>query len=229
MASDRPAKAPRVPLAALALVALSACGEAPPAVDVNRVVVLHAPAPVDTSQDADRDGIPLGVDRCPDRAEDIDGWVDGDGCPDKDDDQDGIPDDVDRCPRRSGGPSRDPAEHGCVVQILEPPVSEGVLSFFFAPNERELSEADKAKLRDWSRFIAAGDRIEVVGYASGDEDDPDAIGVGRAESARTALVAVGIPEARISIRGATSDTFIPEQSAAGGRYKRRVEMRSLEE
>jgi hypothetical protein len=48
--------------------------------------------------DADHDGIPDDVDRCPDEAEDRDGFEDDDGCPDPDNDHDGIADAADKCP-----------------------------------------------------------------------------------------------------------------------------------
>jgi pimeloyl-ACP methyl ester carboxylesterase len=43
----------------------------------------------------------MGVDVCPDAAEDIDGYQDEDGCPDPDNDGDGIPDESDACPNES--------------------------------------------------------------------------------------------------------------------------------
>ncbi|MFH1844974.1 MAG: thrombospondin type 3 repeat-containing protein [bacterium] len=42
--------------------------------------------------DTDRDGIPNRKDRCPDEAEDRDGFQDLDGCPEPDNDGDGVPD-----------------------------------------------------------------------------------------------------------------------------------------
>jgi large repetitive protein len=48
--------------------------------------------------DADHDGVPDDVDRCPLVPEDRDGFEDADGCPDPDNDKDGIMDDVDKCP-----------------------------------------------------------------------------------------------------------------------------------
>lgn len=51
-----------------------------------------------TTQDRDEDGIEDKVDACPDAAEDMDGFEDGDGCPEFDNDQDGLPDDADKCP-----------------------------------------------------------------------------------------------------------------------------------
>lgn len=57
----------------------------------------NKPAPVPL--DADNDGIMGEVDRCPNQAEDFDGFEDQDGCPDYDDDHDGVPDARDACPR----------------------------------------------------------------------------------------------------------------------------------
>lgn len=49
--------------------------------------------------DRDHDGIADHRDKCPEAAEDKDGFHDEDGCPDPDDDGDGIADIDDRCPR----------------------------------------------------------------------------------------------------------------------------------
>ncbi len=51
-----------------------------------------------TRPDADKDGIPLKHDRCPDAQEDWDSFRDDDGCPDPDDDADGVADVDDACP-----------------------------------------------------------------------------------------------------------------------------------
>jgi outer membrane protein OmpA-like peptidoglycan-associated protein len=52
-------------------------------------------------RDADRDGIPDDVDQCPTLAEDMDGFMDADGCPDQDNDGDGIQDMNDDCPAQA--------------------------------------------------------------------------------------------------------------------------------
>ncbi|PKN56182.1 MAG: hypothetical protein CVU56_17505 [Deltaproteobacteria bacterium HGW-Deltaproteobacteria-14] len=51
--------------------------------------------------DSDGDGLADGDDGCPEAAEDVDGFEDGDGCPDPDDDGDGIADAADACPREA--------------------------------------------------------------------------------------------------------------------------------
>jgi outer membrane protein OmpA-like peptidoglycan-associated protein/opacity protein-like surface antigen len=50
------------------------------------------------NKDRDNDGFENKYDRCPDEAEDRDGYMDEDGCPDPDNDGDGIPDTEDNCP-----------------------------------------------------------------------------------------------------------------------------------
>ncbi len=56
------------------------------------------PRPPQTPPDTDHDGIPDAHDRCPEQAEDFDGFEDADGCPEDDNDNDGILDASDRCP-----------------------------------------------------------------------------------------------------------------------------------
>jgi outer membrane protein OmpA-like peptidoglycan-associated protein len=56
------------------------------------------PPPPPPAKDSDGDGIPDSLDKCPDQAEDKDGFEDGDGCPDTDNDKDGVPDAIDKCP-----------------------------------------------------------------------------------------------------------------------------------
>ena len=60
-------------------------------------------------KDLDGDGITGDEDQCPERAEDMDGYEDTDGCPDPDNDGDGIADSVDKCPKEVGIAEN----HGC--------------------------------------------------------------------------------------------------------------------
>jgi outer membrane protein OmpA-like peptidoglycan-associated protein len=50
--------------------------------------------------DDDLDGVEDKSDSCPRNAEDVDGYLDGDGCPDADNDQDGQRDQFDGCPNQ---------------------------------------------------------------------------------------------------------------------------------
>ncbi len=58
---------------------------------------IGAPQTTPADADYDGDGIRGDNDKCVDEPEDVDGYQDVDGCPDKDNDKDGIEDDVDAC------------------------------------------------------------------------------------------------------------------------------------
>jgi outer membrane protein OmpA-like peptidoglycan-associated protein len=58
---------------------------------------IEPPKPVVVEKDTDGDGILDGADTCKDDREDMDGFQDGDGCPDTDNDADGFLDSDDKC------------------------------------------------------------------------------------------------------------------------------------
>ena len=49
------------------------------------------------AEDKDQDGVPDETDKCPAQAEDKDGFLDSDGCPELDNDDDGVIDSADKC------------------------------------------------------------------------------------------------------------------------------------
>jgi len=63
--------------------------------------------------DTDNDGIYDDVDRCPTRAEDKDGHLDTDGCPELDNDGDLIPDSRDKCPNQPEDKDTFQDDDGC--------------------------------------------------------------------------------------------------------------------
>jgi OmpA-OmpF porin, OOP family len=63
--------------------------------------------------DPDGDGIAGSADKCPNLAEDKDGFEDEDGCPDPDNDKDGIPDAQDKCPNKPETVNTIDDEDGC--------------------------------------------------------------------------------------------------------------------
>lgn len=63
--------------------------------------------------DSDKDGIPDKEDACPDEAEDVDGFMDSDGCPDPDNDGDGLVDSEDKCPDLSEDFDGNEDDDGC--------------------------------------------------------------------------------------------------------------------
>lgn len=75
----------------------AACGAipvAPPPKPEPEVVTPIVVKPGDT----DHDGVVDTDDQCPNEMEDLDGYKDGDGCPELDNDNDGVQDTVDACP-----------------------------------------------------------------------------------------------------------------------------------
>jgi OOP family OmpA-OmpF porin len=70
-----------------------------------------AAKPVDN--DPDKDGIVGAADKCPNEAEDKDGFQDEDGCPDPDNDGDGILDAADKCPNEAEDKDGFQDEDGC--------------------------------------------------------------------------------------------------------------------
>ncbi len=77
------------------------------------------PAPAAADGDRDGDGIADSADQCPDKAEDKDGYADGDGCPDLDNDGDGIPDASDECPDKAENKNGYQDDDGCPDQIAD--------------------------------------------------------------------------------------------------------------
>jgi OOP family OmpA-OmpF porin len=73
------------------------------------VVNVLPPAPADP----DGDGIVGANDKCPNVAEDKDGFEDEDGCPESDNDKDGIPDAQDKCPNKAETVNGIDDEDGC--------------------------------------------------------------------------------------------------------------------
>ncbi len=63
--------------------------------------IIVVPTGKPTATDGDGDGVHDADDDCPVATEDVDGFQDGDGCPDPDNDADNILDVVDKCPREA--------------------------------------------------------------------------------------------------------------------------------
>ena len=64
-------------------------------------------------EDRDGDGVLGLADLCPNKAEDRDGFQDGDGCPDPDNDDDGVVDGKDRCPNKAEDEDGFQDDDGC--------------------------------------------------------------------------------------------------------------------
>jgi len=85
--------------------------------------------------DADGDGIPDAIDKCPNEPEDKDGFEDSDGCPDPDNDKDGVADAIDKCPNEPETKNGIDDDDGCPEKDED---GDGILgSRDKCPNEAE--------------------------------------------------------------------------------------------
>ncbi|MBI2897051.1 MAG: OmpA family protein [Deltaproteobacteria bacterium] len=200
--------------------------------------------------DRDGDGLIDEVDRCPDDAEDPDGFEDEDGCPELDNDHDDIPDNRDRCPLVPEDPDGFEDHDGCPepgpAQNPEVPVPE-------TRTEERDEEADilleqrvhfdTAKARVRTRFrplvrqvqaLMDGHpeflRIRIEGHA--DERGTRAynqwLSTERARRAAVVLQRYGVDPARIEIIGYGRDRpLAPGRSERALYMNRRVDFRII--
>jgi outer membrane protein OmpA-like peptidoglycan-associated protein len=181
-------------------------------------------------QDSDGDGIADAHDRCPDQAEDADGFEDDDGCPEGDNDGDGILDDDDECPdmaEEKGGDRDGCPERGRVV------VSEGKIFIIgkvqFETGSAEIKPKSRALVDDIA--VALNDnpsitKIEIQGHTdnAGGDSVNQQLSQKRAESVKKRLVERGVAEDRLVARGyGEKKPVAPNKTRAGRAKNRRVE------
>ncbi len=100
------------------------------------------PAQTPPDADPDGDGIKGAADKCPNQAEDMDGFEDTDGCPEKDNDKDGIEDAKDKCPNDPEDKDGVQDEDGCPETDAD---NDGVLD---ANDKCPLAAEDKDGVQD---------------------------------------------------------------------------------
>jgi outer membrane protein OmpA-like peptidoglycan-associated protein len=181
-------------------------------------------------KDGDGDGITDRQDRCPDAAEDMDGFQDDDGCPEADNDGDRILDDDDECPDDAEEPGGD--RDGCPdharivlrkghVQVYGKVLFKTGSSDISPKSERLLD--DMARLLDDHKQIR---RLEIQGHtdSTGDADFNRKLSQERAQNVRTALIKRGVAERRLMAKGYGEEQPIaPNLTNAGRAKNRRVE------
>ncbi len=160
-------------------------------------------------QDADRDGVPDDLDRCPQRDEDRDGFEDEDGCPDIDDDLDQVLDVADQCrlaPETVNG-YRD--QDGCPDSLPEALLDLDRGELRFRSGRDTLRPQAQTIIADIADILARyrDVKIRIVGHADGDEASADdataeALSQRRAEAVRDALVARGVAPQRLTLEAA---------------------------
>jgi outer membrane protein OmpA-like peptidoglycan-associated protein len=179
-------------------------------------------------RDSDGDGILDKDDRCPNEAEDVDGFQDEDGCPEPDNDQDGIPDADDECPELSG----DRAHAGCPAHTYVK-IENGKIFIFgkvqFQTGSAQITRTSDPLLDQIAEGLNANPqvtRVRIEGHTDnvGDPRLNQTLSEARAASVKAALEKRGVDSGRLETRGLGETHPIAPNSSPGGRQKnRRVE------
>ncbi len=181
--------------------------------------------------DPDGDGIASHEDECPDTAEDLDQFQDGDGCPEPDNDGDGILDLVDACPHIAENVNGFEDEDGCAE--LPPEELEGISGIV-----RGITfQSNSARLRPQSTPVlekvltamlehpTLGLKVEGHTDSQGDPDYNLKLSDLRAAAIRSWLHKRGIDEARVQTQGFGQQQPVASNQTDEGRAEnRRVEL-----
>jgi outer membrane protein OmpA-like peptidoglycan-associated protein len=181
-------------------------------------------------KDSDGDKITDAQDRCPNDAEDFDGFQDEDGCPEADNDHDGILDDEDECPEdaeeRGGDGDGCPDKPRIVVRKGKFIIFGKVL---FKTGSADISPKSEALLDDMAKLIEEQKqikRIEIQGHTdnTGGTDFNLKLSHERADNVRQALIKRGVSPKRLVSKGyGEADPVAPNFTNAGRAKNRRVE------
>lgn len=151
------------------------------------------PTPV-ASSDADADGIPDDVDKCPDQMETFNGYEDEDGCPESDKDNDTFLDSVDSCPDKPETFNGTSDEDGCPDEGGKALITDtnGAIAVTRAMKFDGTAPAKEAAadLRALAAWLLAhpGMRVQVSVRPEGKNDDATKLSTTRAISIVEALV-----------------------------------------
>ncbi len=188
----------------------------------------HHSEPHEGFGDSDGDGVLDKDDKCPNEAEDIDGFEDQDGCPDPDNDHDGIPDEDDECPELAGPASH----HGCPAKTFVK-IENGRIYIFgkvqFRTGSAEIEGNSQQLLDQIAEALNANPQvkhIQIQGHTDnrGDRATNQRLSEARAASVKDALEKRHVDGERLETRGYGEMRPIAPNKAAAGRAKnRRVE------
>ncbi len=193
--------------------------------------------------DKDGDGIPDDKDKCPDRAEDKDGFEDQDGCPDIDNDNDRVLDIADKCPNVPETYNGYQDEDGCPDTV--PPdldalkgTIEGLL---YAEGETVVRDSAQPAMKKIAEMLAKYPSVKIVlightddreakQFATPDSSDIAALSAdlarARAEAVRIELVRLGVGSGRVQVEGHGADEPVTDNDSPRGRLaNRRVELK----
>jgi OOP family OmpA-OmpF porin len=208
----------------------------------------EAAPPASPTSDRDGDGIVDANDKCPERAEDKDGFEDEDGCPDIDNDGDKVLDISDKCPNEPETMNGFEDEDGCPDSVPADvaAIHGSIEGLIYAEGETAVHESAKASLRKIAKVMKAHPSIKIALVGHTDDREAKAFAVppepgqpapgidtvanelahARAEAVRQALGTLGIAPDRVLVDGVGAEAPVADNATAKGRLaNRRVEVR----
>jgi len=191
----------RVPVLTAVVVAAAGChtnvpAKSPAALDGAQDAGVPDEPDVPPPTDTDRDGILDTKDKCPDEAEDLDGFEDDDGCPDLDNDHDRILDANDKCPNEPETYNGVDDDDGCpdAARRPLPEIKQGPISF---DEGSAVVRGEAAAILDsMVAFIKVAPGymgLTLAGHAATHERRPRELAAARTEAVRRYLVRRGVP------------------------------------
>jgi outer membrane protein OmpA-like peptidoglycan-associated protein len=151
--------------------------------------------------DRDHDGIPNECDVCPDAPENFNGLCDEDGCPD-------VPIDA--------------FAHGTI---------EIAAVVLFDKQSSKISDIARPLLEQAAHALVTNadaiERVAVIGHASRDESNGDAISTSRAQAIVDAIVAMGVASGRVEAHGVGARKPFDEKDDALNRRVQFVILRAM--
>jgi len=212
---------------------------------------LGCPAPASTSapSDWDKDGIPNLEDHCPHLPEDLDHFLDDDGCPDPDNDLDLLKDAQDGAPNAPEDWDGDRDEDGIpdleersaqpAPRAPQEPMAPLILGDTLHPAQplqflgTALDESATEVLDGLARYIQSHPELKTLEIgvhleAQGSPNRRRTLSLRRAKAVGDALSERGVPAARLRMRGYGADVPVASNRSAADRARnRRVELRVL--
>ncbi len=196
------------------------------------------PAAPPPPPDSDGDGIADDVDKCVDKAEDVDKFQDEDGCPDLDNDGDWIPDVDDKCPLKKEVVNGVDDEDGCPDEglvVIEAERLRILEKVHFATNKAVIKRESFGLLDQVAAVLKSNPQIlhvRIEGHTDGVGQSKynQELSQRRADAVRDRLVGGGVEKKRLSAVGYGESKPLDTNGNEEGRAaNRRVEFTIVEQ
>jgi OOP family OmpA-OmpF porin len=199
-------------------------------------------APAKPDLDPDRDGVLADEDKCPDRAEDEDGFDDRDGCPDIDNDLDHVLDIADKCATVTESFNGFEDDDGCPDYVPDDlgQIDGTIEGLVYDPGETSLNSAARKTLKKIGALLLKypSVKVKLTGHTDDREAKPDGkppegeeppdpaqlaleLSVERAAVIKAVLVGMGIGEGRVEVAGKGAEDGVGDNDSKRGRAANR--------